>query len=378
MKKYLIGLTQKAGKLIASIALATSLIRAPEAKSEDGMPPQLNNYNGGWNQNNTLYLGNQGMEPTNTFMSRATLNANNLVQGLTNLKFYAAGLINTNQELYEYDGENFIKTENVKLNPHNTTWHIDSIRNLGKWPDIFGLEKRTIFIEDMTNGNYNYYLDTHKRVFNRDIYEVNLATANNTPYTTFQLDLDLITPEPNATNDNNTAILGVIYAQSGGTYYGYFNKLMGTLNQAPNASRDDWNTNNLPNAWEATYFDNPTNTQTAVNANQDPDLDGAKNLEEYLAGTNPTNNSSCLKITNMTKTNQQTRVNWQGANANFFYEPIKYSISKSTNLLNQTAWKTVATNLNQFSFTDNQSTDNSASYRIGLEIKQDLPPTPGL
>jgi len=34
------------------------------------------------------------------------------------------------------------------------------------------------------------------------------------------------------------------------------------------------------------------------------------NLQEYLAGTNPTNAASCLKITSVTPTNGNVRVSW--------------------------------------------------------------------
>ena len=51
-------------------------------------------------------------------------------------------------------------------------------------------------------------------------------------------------------------------------------------------------TNGLPIAWELTYFGH-----TNVDANADPDHDGASNLQEYLAGTNPNDANDCLRIT---------------------------------------------------------------------------------
>ena len=50
--------------------------------------------------------------------------------------------------------------------------------------------------------------------------------------------------------------------------------------------------NGLPLAWQQEYFGN-----TNVNANADPDGDGMSNLQEYLAGTNPTDPNSRLRIT---------------------------------------------------------------------------------
>jgi hypothetical protein len=51
--------------------------------------------------------------------------------------------------------------------------------------------------------------------------------------------------------------------------------------------------NGLPIAWELTYFGT-----TNVNPNADPDHDGQSNLQEYLAGTDPTDANSVLRITN--------------------------------------------------------------------------------
>ena len=48
----------------------------------------------------------------------------------------------------------------------------------------------------------------------------------------------------------------------------------------------------LPIAWLLTYFGT-----TNVNANADPDGDGMSNMQEYLAGTDPTNPNSNLRIT---------------------------------------------------------------------------------
>src|SRR6516164_1154548 len=50
-------------------------------------------------------------------------------------------------------------------------------------------------------------------------------------------------------------------------------------------------TNGLPIAWLLTYFGT-----TNVNPNADADGDGMSNLQEYLAGTNPTNPSDRLAI----------------------------------------------------------------------------------
>src|SRR5208337_4884309 len=54
----------------------------------------------------------------------------------------------------------------------------------------------------------------------------------------------------------------------------------------------DTDLNGLPDWWELQYFGHLTGTDP----NADPDQDGASNLAEFLAGTNPTNASSVLRL----------------------------------------------------------------------------------
>jgi T5SS/PEP-CTERM-associated repeat protein len=63
----------------------------------------------------------------------------------------------------------------------------------------------------------------------------------------------------------------------------------------------------IPNWWKQQYGLDPFDPNLA---GEDPDHDGMNNLQEYLAGTNPTNTASCLKITSVTPTNNSIRVSW--------------------------------------------------------------------
>ncbi len=55
----------------------------------------------------------------------------------------------------------------------------------------------------------------------------------------------------------------------------------------------DTDADGIPDEWENTYGFNPTG---GGDRNADADLDGASNFEEYIAGTNPTNNASFLQV----------------------------------------------------------------------------------
>jgi uncharacterized repeat protein (TIGR01451 family) len=70
----------------------------------------------------------------------------------------------------------------------------------------------------------------------------------------------------------------------------------------------DGNGDGLPDAWQINWFG-------SVNApgrgpNDDPDGDGASNLKEYLAGTDPTNSSSFLRITAVEKIGGDIRISF--------------------------------------------------------------------
>jgi len=67
----------------------------------------------------------------------------------------------------------------------------------------------------------------------------------------------------------------------------------------------------IPDWWRLQYF---PNTGTSTNAQScaacDPDGDGMSNLQEYLAGTDPTNSASVFRITSFINTGDDVRITW--------------------------------------------------------------------
>lgn len=63
-------------------------------------------------------------------------------------------------------------------------------------------------------------------------------------------------------------------------------------NPTPGPGQSDTDGDGMPDSWEQQYFGSPT----AANPNADPDGDGLTNLNEYLAGTDPQDPESSLKL----------------------------------------------------------------------------------
>lgn len=66
----------------------------------------------------------------------------------------------------------------------------------------------------------------------------------------------------------------------------------------------------LPNAWKQTYGLDPLSSLGDNGPDGDPDGDSRSNLQEYLAGTDPTNSASNLHITSITPEGNDIRVAW--------------------------------------------------------------------
>ena len=142
-------------------------------------------------------------------------------------------------------------------------------------------------------------------------------------------------------------LLGIAISTQGGvvTYsYDALNRVTGvtyidntaiTFNYDP---VDNWITNTvsvaadsvgdgIPNWWRALYFGGDGTTTNSLScATCDPDHDGFDNLQEYLAGTNPRDPSSALRISSAAK---------QGTNMVFSFTTATnrfYALEYSTNL----------------------------------------------
>jgi T5SS/PEP-CTERM-associated repeat protein len=164
-------------------------------------------------------------------------------------------------------------------------------------------------------GSHNSLIVTGGSVFS-----TNLVIG----YDSLQCDnlVQLNSGEINVTNPAGTAVLEVYqgtFVMTGGTLR--VNKLIVTNNCArflhlggtlvctnialtPSFDADG---DGIPNNWEQAHGLDPLNP---LDAAADNDGDKMNNLQEYLAGTNPTNAASCLRITSQVMTGKNIRVTW--------------------------------------------------------------------
>jgi hypothetical protein len=100
---------------------------------------------------------------------------------------------------------------------------------------------------------------------------------------------------------NAGPVLVITNCQVSGSFRVAVSNLAGSVNSSSVALTvlPDADGDGLPDAWESTYFGNPTNASATLDA----DGDGMINSDEFVAGTNPTNAASVLKITRSTTDN---------------------------------------------------------------------------
>jgi hypothetical protein len=124
----------------------------------------------------------------------------------------------------------------------------------------------------------------------------------------------------------------------------------------------DTDTNGLPDWWELQYFGHLTGTAT----NTDADHDGMSNLAEWLAGTNPTNAGSCLRLIAIPSNNPNAFVvKWPSVAGKY------YRLERATNLL--TGFNSVVRTNIAATAPTNTATDTAILpdkvrfYRVGVE-----------
>jgi transcription elongation factor Elf1 len=163
-----------------------------------------------------------------------------------------------------------------------------------------------------TAGTYNGWLASGKAGFDEvDVYNITVPVGNNTFYINITPDLNLnlmiflynetygeiksLNPGPGVlvkiTYIFNTTQKSMVYLMlkidDGKTSYGEYSIEFTFIKIKPQTGDSD--NDNMPDTWETLYSLNP---EDPADADLDADLDGYTNLEEFLAGTDPTDPKS--------------------------------------------------------------------------------------
>lgn len=88
-----------------------------------------------------------------------------------------------------------------------------------------------------------------------------------------------------------------------------------TLKLSPDPLDQDTDADGMPDVWELAYEFNPNDPRDAA---LDPDRDRQSNLEEYRAGTDPRNPLSVLRITDITREENDVEVTWTTVGAHHY------------------------------------------------------------
>ncbi|HXJ40581.1 MAG TPA: thrombospondin type 3 repeat-containing protein, partial [Bryobacteraceae bacterium] len=124
----------------------------------------------------------------------------------------------------------------------------------------------------------------------------------------------------------------------------------------------------IPDSWRAQYFSNqPTNNVNGTTTNNqscatcDPDGDGFTNLQEFLAGTDPTNSTSALQIVSITRQpNGDNLIVWTSAAGKTYQVYATTEQSGAYAPLGNSVPSAGATT----SYTDTGVTDTAKYYKI--------------
>lgn len=125
--------------------------------------------------------------------------------------------------------------------------------------------------------------------------------------------------------------------------------------------QNDLDRDQIADKWETNYF----GAANVCVAGADPDGDGLNNLQEYLAGTDPTNRNSCLIISDALSQTNGVVFHWQSATGK------TYSIHCSTNLVSDPFTNRVIGGVPAHPpenvYTDTVPRPDTVFYRIELE-----------
>ena len=189
--------------------------------------------------------------------------------------------------------------------------------------------------------------------------------GNSGPFNEFK-EIDVMTIMQEHQADTNSHHGFSIRSTEGFSKTGkYFVSSEGSAGQRPELVIEyvepDSDNDGMDDSWEWAHFADLSTATT----NSDWDLDGQNDLHEYLAGTEPTNHTSLLAISNATVSNEEKTISWYSASNR------SYHVSRTADL-QQGSWTNISGTVTATppanAYTDNtELLIDPVFYRINLE-----------
>lgn len=135
------------------------------------------------------------------------------------------------------------------------------------------------------------------------------------------------------------------------------------------AAPADFDSDGMSDSWEIQHFGNITNS--AGDASEDWDRDGMSDFGEYIAGTDPTNNNSIFKITDILQITTNLVFTWSTITGRY------YTVQTTTNIMNSLSWTPVPdpayTNIlgmeSSLSYTNTDPVDVQRFFRVKVRAE---------
>jgi hypothetical protein len=139
----------------------------------------------------------------------------------------------------------------------------------------------------------------------------------------------------------------------------------------------DNDADHMADVWEVSYFGGTNEVDGG--ASEDKDRDGCSNLEEYVAGTDPTNRASLLSVAIQNPAGEAVVIAWQSHRIDAFDAAYGdqqrfYHLDRSSELLQAEwipvpGWTNIPADGNMLRCTNFPAVQNE-HYRVGASLRQ--------
>ena len=249
----------------------------------------------------------------------------------------------------------------------NEIWNVDAVRVTGfsgaPAPALFFFTNAATVAEDVglvsvtiykssTNASLTGQIQLSGTATRGPDYTISTTNLTLNGATTSQT-ITVTVLDDGSVEPAETVVMSLVNVVGGGT------NEPGVLTLTINDNDADPDGDGMPDAWETDNFGTTTNEAAG-----DVDTDGYSNLDEYIAGTQPANSNSFLKVTGVANS-PGTQVSFFGATGRL------YRLDFSDDLLNPAGWSEFTNSIpgtNGLMWVPQGATNSSRGYRVRVQL----------